>query len=135
MLKTVITLILSAATLLCLTSCGQPAENDAESSEVSVVPADISKETNDFTKTLIPLDYEEGEDIVSPYYRITKDDDGNMCYEVQVEGEDEPTQIPIDSVIYIVSDPSECRLEKVSFEYTPADGESEIIEQYRIFTI
>ena len=134
MLKNMIALALSVVTLLCLVSCSQPQENNPEVPEVSVIPADISKETTDFTKKLIPLVYQDGEEMESPYYRIVSDDEDNMCYEVQVEGESDPIQIPIDSVIYIVSDPADCRLEKVSFEYTPADGEPETIEQYRIFT-
>ena len=59
--------------------------------------------------------------------------DGELCYEVQVEGDDEPTQVPIDSVIYIVGSPEECKLEKVSFSYAQEGGEPEVIEQYRIY--
>ena len=60
-------------------------------------------------------------------------ENNELFYEVQPKGEDEPMRLPIDSVIYIVGSPEECKVEKVSFDYTPDGGETETIEQYRIY--
>lgn len=127
MFKKTIAISLSVATLLCLAACG-PKEEPA----ASIPPAEISDQAEEFSKPLVPLENREGEDVESPYYRITTVD-GELCYEVQVEGEDEPTQVPIDSVIYIVGSPEECKLEKVSFSYAQEGEEAETVEQYRIY--
>ena len=103
-----------------------------EEPAASIPPAEISDQAEEFSKPLVPLENREGEDVESPYYRISTVD-GELCYEVQVEGDDEPTQVPIDSVIYIVGSPEECKLEKVSFSYAQEGGEPEVIEQYRIY--
>lgn len=127
MFKKTIAISLSVATLLCLAACG-PKEEPA----ASIPPAEISDQAEEFSKPLVPLENREGKDVESPYYRISTVD-GELCYEVQVEGEDEPTQVPIDSVIYIVGSPEECKLEKVSFSYAQEGGEAETVEQYRIY--
>lgn len=127
MFKKTIAMSLSVAALLCLAACG-PAEDPT----VSIPPAEITDQAEEFSKPIVPLEPGEGEELESPYYRIATVD-GTLCYEVQVEGEDEPTQVPIDSVIYIVGSPQECKLEKVSFSYTQEGGEPEIVEQYRIY--
>ena len=127
MFKKMIAMFLSVTALMCLAAC-EPKEAPSE----SIPPAKISGKTEDFNKKLVPLKDRDGEDVESPYYRIATVD-GQLCYEVQVDGEDEPTQVPIDSVIYIVGSPDDCRLEKVSFEYTPEGGETELVEQYRIY--
>lgn len=127
MFKKTFTMAMSIAVLLCLAACGPKDEPAA-----SIPPAEITDQAEEFSKPLVPLENREGEDVESPYYRITTVD-GELCYEVQVAGEEEPTQIPIDSVIYIVGDSSECKLEKVNFSYTPEGGETESIEQYRIY--
>lgn len=125
--KTII-FILSIALLLGLSACTVKEESSAE----SIPSAEINGEEEQLSKKLVPLDYQEGEEVESLYYRINKVD-GQLCYEVQPEGEKERMQIPVDSVIYIVSSPDECRIEKVSFDYTPEDGETQTIEQYRIY--
>lgn len=127
MFKKVIAMSLSIAALMCLAACG-PKEKPA----ASITPAEIADQTEEFSKPLVPLEGREGEDVESPYYRVVTAD-GQVCYEVQVAGEEEPTQIPIESVIYIVGSANECKLEKVNFSYTPEGGETEIIEQYRIY--
>lgn len=127
MFKKIIAMFLSVATLMCLAAC-EPKESPSE----SIPPAEISEKTEDFNKRLVPLKDWDEEKAESPYYRITTVD-GQLCYEVQVDGEEKPTQVPIDSVIYIVGSPNECRLEKVNFEYTPEGGETELVEQYRIY--
>lgn len=127
MFKKTIAMSLSVAALLCLVACGS-----REDPAASIPPAEITDQAEEFSKPLVPLESREGEKVESPYYRITTVD-GTLCYEVQVEGEDEPTQVPIDSVIYIVSSPDECKLEKVSFSYAQEGGEPEVIEQYRIY--
>ena len=135
MSKKAIAMTLSIAALLCLAACGpttnpEPAPDPA----ASIAPAAITDQTEELSEKLIPLDYQEGEMGESPYYRIASVD-GQLCYEVQIEGEEERTQVPIDSVIYLVSSPEECRLEKVSFQYTPEGGETETVEQYRIYVL
>lgn len=127
MFKKVISMSLSIAALMCLAACG-PKEEPA----ASIPPAEITDQTEEFSKPLVPLEGREGEDVESPYYRVVTAD-GQVCYEVQVAGEEEPTQIPIESVIYIVGSANECKLEKVNFSYTPEGGETEVIEQYRIY--
>lgn len=127
MFKKTIAMSLSIAALLCLAACG-PKEEPA----ASIPPAEITGQSEEFSKPIVPLEAGEGEAVESPYYRIATVD-GTLCYEVQVEGEDEPTQVPIDSVIYIVGSPEECKLEKVSFSYTQEGGEPEVVEQYRIY--
>lgn len=123
------------ALVLCLGACSaqnsdQPQES--QQPEASIPPADISNTDEIFTKELEPLKYEDGEQMESPFYRVVNGDDG-LSYEVQPKGEDETLFLPIDSVIYIVGSPEECKIEKVSFDYTPEDGETETIEQYRIY--
>lgn len=127
MFKKVIAMSLSIAALMCLASCGPKKEPAA-----SIPPAEITDQTEEFSKPLVPLEGREGEDVESPYYRVVTAD-GQVCYEVQVAGEEKPTQIPIESVIYIVGSANECKLEKVNFSYTPEGGETEVIEQYRIY--
>lgn len=127
MFKKPIAMSLSIAALLCLAACG-PKEEPA----ASIPPAEITDQAEEFSKPIVPLEAVEGEELESPYYRIATVH-GTLCYEVQVEGEDEPTQVPIDSVIYIVGSPEECKLEKVSFSYAQKGGEPEVIEQYRIY--
>lgn len=127
MFKKTIAMSLSIAALLCLAACG-PKEEPA----ASIPPAEITGQSEEFSKPIVPLEAGEGEEVESPYYRIATVD-GTLCYEVRVEGEDEPTQVPIDSVIYIVGSPEECKLEKVSFSYTQEGGEPEVVEQYRIY--
>ena len=129
MFRKTIALSLSAAALLCLAACG-PQEGTAPP-EASVTPAEIGEQTEEFSKPLAPFKYQKGEEMESLYYH-TATVEGNLCYEVQPEGE-ERMQVPIDSVIYVVSDPSECRVEKVNFEYTREGGETEVMEQYRIY--
>lgn len=130
-----ITAAIIMALVLCLGACSaqnsdQPQES--QQPEASIPPADISNTDEIFTKELEPLKYEDGEQMESPFYRVVNGDDG-LSYEVQPKGEDEPLFLPIDSVIYIVGSPEECKVEKVSFDYTPEDGETETIEQYRIY--
>lgn len=127
MFKKMIAMFLAVAALMCLAAC-EPKESPTE----SIPPAEISEKTEALNKKLVPLKDRDGEKAESPYYRITTVD-GQLCYEVQVDGEEKPTQVPIDSVIYIVGSPNECRLEKVNFEYTPEGGETELVEQYRIY--
>lgn len=127
MFKKTLVMTLSIAALMCLAACGPKDEPAA-----SIPPAEITDQAEEFSKPLVPLENREGEDVESPYYRIATVD-GELCYEVQVAGEEEPTQIPIESVIYIVGSANECKLEKVNFSYTPEGGETEIIEQYRIY--
>lgn len=127
MFKKPIAMSLSVAALLCLAACG-PKEEPA----ASIPPAEITDQAEEFSKPMVPLEAVEGEELESPYYRIATVD-GTLCYEVQVEGEDEPTQVPIHSVIYIVGSPEECKLEKVSFSYAQEGGEPEVVEQYRIY--
>ena len=95
-------------------------------------PPDITDAAEDFTKELEPLKYKDGEQVESPFYRVISENN-ELFYEVQPKGEDKPMRLPIDSVIYIVGSPEECKVEKVSFDYTPDGGETETIEQYRIY--
>ena len=101
--KTII-FILSIALLLGLSACTVKEESSAE----SIPSAEINGEEEQLSKKLVPLDYQEGEEVESLYYRINKVD-GQLCYEVQPEGEKERMQIPVDSVIYIVSSPDESK--------------------------
>ena len=127
MFKKTIAMSLSVAALLCLAAC-VPKEEPA----ASIPPVEITDQAEEFSKPLVPLEAGEGEEVESPCYRLATVD-GTLCYEVQVEGEVEPTQVPIDSVIYIVGSPEECKLEKVSFSYAQEGGEPEVVEQYRIY--
>lgn len=120
---------------LCMTGCNSQGEDPAQGNQkptVSIPPADITDAVEDFTKELEPLKYEDGEQGESPFYRVVGENN-ELFYEVQPKGEDEPMRLPIDSVIYIVGSPEECKVEKVSFDYTPDGWETETIEQYRIY--
>lgn len=123
------------ALCLCMTGCNSQNADQAQGSQkpaVSIPPADITDAAEDFTKELDPLQYKDGEQVESPFYRVITENN-KLFYEVQPKGEDEPMRLPIDSVIYIVGSPEECKVEKVSFDYTPDGGETETIEQYRIY--
>ena len=123
------------ALCLCMTGCNSQGEDPAHGSQkpaVSIPPADITDAAEDFTKELEPLKYKDGEQVESPFYRVISENNV-LFYEVQPKGEDKPMRLPIDSVIYIVGSPEECKVEKVSFDYTPDGGETETIEQYRIY--
>lgn len=136
MFKKFISMFIAALFLLALAACApanqdQP-QMDEQSSSASIPPAEITDQTEDMTKELVPLEHEEGEQLESLYYRIVQND-GELNYEVQPKGEEKTMLLPMDSVIYIVSSPDECKVEKVSFQYKPDGGEAETIEQYRIY--
>ena len=123
------------ALCLCMTGCNSQGEDPAHGSQkpaVSIPPADITDAAEDFTKELEPLKYKDGEQVESPFYRVISENN-ELFEEVQPKGDDKPMRLPIDSVIYIVGSPEECKVEKVSFDYTPDGGETETIEQYRIY--
>ena len=145
-MKKVISMILAAAVIMSLAACGPKKNSEGSSSSgegatsgdgiTSVPSAAINNQQEEFTKKIVPLDFEPGESISgSLYYREGVGDDGPY-YEFQVEGEEEPTQVPVSQcVIYTVEDPADCKVSKVVFDYEIQGQEPQHIEQYRIFSI
>lgn len=139
-MKKTISVILAAITVISLAACGPKnnPEGGASSGDgvTSVPPAAINNQQEEFTKKIVPLDYEPGETISgSLYYREGVGNDGPY-YEFLVEGEEEPTQVPVSQcVIYTVEDPADCKVSKVVFDYEIQGQEPQHIEQYRIFSI
>lgn len=91
----------------------------------STEPITINSQEQEFVKTLSPVDYEEGEEYESLYYKTVMEE-GDICYEVKPEGED-PLRVPVDqSVIYGIQE-GDCSIEKVILK-----SDSEDIVQYRL---
>ena len=138
-MKKTISVILAATMVMSLAACGPKTnpEGSASSGEgvTSVPPAAINNQQEEFTKKIVPLNFEPGETISgSLYYKEGVGNDGPY-YEFQVEGEDKPTQVPVSQcVIYTVDDPADCKVSKVVFDYEIQGQETQHIEQYRIFS-
>lgn len=141
-MRKLISFLMIALMIVSLAACGKKAadssgtagSSDPGPMDGSYAAVSIENETNDYEKKLVPLDLIPGETTDgSLYYRsVVKDDE--VCYEIQPEGE-EPMTIPVSSaVIYVVENPEDCKVAKVSFDYV-VDGESEHVEQYRIFSL
>lgn len=139
-MKKTISVILAATMVMSLAACGPKTnpEGSASSGEgvTSIPPAAINNQQEEFTKKIVPLNFEPGETISgSLYYKEGVGNDGPY-YEFQVEGEDKPTQVPVSQcVIYTVDDPADCKVSKVTFDYEIQGQEPQHIEQYRIFSI
>lgn len=141
-MRKLIAFLMTALMIVSLAACGKKAADSSGAASSDPGPVDgsyaavsIENETNDYEKKLVPLDLIPGETTDgSLYYRsVVKDDE--VCYEIQPEGEEEPMTIPVSSaVIYVVENPEDCKVAKVSFDYV-VDGESEHVEQYRIFSL
>lgn len=138
-MKKTISMILAAAMAMSLAACGPGNHSDGSISKeegvTSIPPAAISNQQEEFTKKIVPLDYGPGEAVNgSPYYREGVGDDGPY-YEFQVEGDEEPTRVPVSQcVVYTVEDPADCKVSKVVFDYESQGQEAQRIEQYRIFS-
>lgn len=132
-------MILAAAMVMSLVACGPGNYSDGSISKekgvISIPPAAISNQQEEFTKKIVPLGYEPGEAVNgSLYYREGVGDDGPY-YEFQVDGKEGTTQVPVSQcVVYTVEDPADCKVSKVVFDYESQGQETQRIEQYRIFS-
>ena len=143
-MKKVIALTLTLMMLLSLAACGSKPNPDASGVDtsksnpepaISLPAASISGQEDEFTKKLVPVTYAEGEQVESLYYKSVVDG-GEVFYEIQPEGEEEPMRVPVASaVIYVVSTAEECQVVKTSFDYEVEGSEPARIDQYRIFAM
>lgn len=143
-MKKVIALTLTLMMILSLAACGGKPNPDASGVDtsksnpeptISLPAASISAQEDEFTKKLVPVTYAEGEQVESLYYKSVVDG-GEVFYEIQPEGEEEPMRVPVASaVIYVVSTAEECQVVKTSFDYEVEGSEPSRIDQYRIFAM
>lgn len=131
-------LILAVFALLLVGCSGSSSASSGSISEeketYTNTSATIENEENVFAKKLVPLDLEPGEEVDSLYYKFAMED-GDACYTVQPKDE-ELMKVPVNSsVIYLVNDPEGCKIEKVEFDFTLDGGETEHVEQYRIYSL
>lgn len=141
-MRKLISFLMTALMIVSLAACSKnPADSSGAGASSDPGPVDgsyaavsIENETNDYEKKLVPLDLIPGETTDGSLYYHSAVKDGEVCYEIQPEGEETMT-IPVSSaVIYVVENPEDCKVAKVSFDYV-VDGESEHVEQYRIFSL
>lgn len=141
-MKKLIVFLMTALMIVSLAACGKkPGDGSGAAGSSDPGPVDgsyaavsIENETNDYEKKLVPLDLIPGETTDGSLYYRSVIEDGEVCYEIRPEGE-EATTVPVSSaVIYVVENPEDCKVVKVSFDYV-VDGESEHVEQYRIFSL
>lgn len=143
-MRKLISFLMTALMIVSLAACGKnPADSSSSGAGASSDPGpvdgsyaavSIENETNDYEKKLVPLDLIPGETTDGSLYYRSVVEDGEVCYEIQPEGEETMT-IPVSSaIIYVVENPEDCKVVKVSFDYV-VDGESEHVEQYRIFSL
>lgn len=140
-MRKLIAFLMTALMIVSLAACGKKAADSSGAASSDPGPVDgsyaavsIENETNDYEKKLVPLDLIPGETTDGSLYYRSVAKDGEVCYEIQPEGEEIMT-VPVSSaVIYVVENPEDCKVVKVSFDYV-VDGESEHVEQYRIFSL
>lgn len=143
-MKKVIAFTLTLLMILSLAACGGRTHTNDSGSDtskldpepaISLPAASISGQEDEFTKKLVPVTYAEGEQVESLYYKSVVDG-GEVFYEIQPEGEEEPMRVPVASaVIYVVSTAEECQVVKTSFDYEVEGSEPARIDQYRIFAM
>lgn len=94
-------------------------------------PAIITSD-DEFNIPIVPLDYEDGDEVRGIYYRPVSVG-SETFYQVQPEGDAEPMLIPLGgSVIYGVETPDECSVKFVNIYVQ--EGESSFnVQQYQIF--
>lgn len=143
-MKKVIAFTLTLLMILSLAACGGRTHTNDSGSDtskldpepaISLPAASISGQEDEFTKKLVPVTYADGEQVESLYYKSVVDG-GEVFYEIQPEGEEEPMRVPVASaVIYVVSTAEECQVVKTSFDYEVEGSEPARIDQYRIFAM
>ena len=143
-MKKVSAFTLTLLMILSLAACGGRTHTNDSGSDtskldpepaISLPAASISGQEDEFTKKLVPVTYAEGEQVESLYYKSVVDG-GEVFYEIQPEGEEEPMRVPVASaVIYVVSTAEECQVVKTSFDYEVEGSEPARIDQYRIFAM
>lgn len=141
-MRKLIAFLMTALMIVSLAACGKKAadssgggaSSDPGTTDGSYAAVSIENEINDYEKKLVPLDLIPGETTDGSLYYRSVVEDGEVCYEIRPEGE-EAMIVPVSSaVIYVVENPEDCKVAKVSFDYV-VDGESEHVEQYRIFSL
>ena len=94
-MKKVIAFTLTLLMILSLAACGGRTHTNDSGSDtskldpepaISLPAASISGQEDEFTKKLVPVTYADGEQVESLYYKSVVDG-GEVCYEIQPEGE------------------------------------------------
>lgn len=81
---------------------------------------------------LAQVEYEEGEEQVSPFYKRGTGKEGTACYLVRLAGKTTDMEIPMDNTVIYTMDEGESYLEQIAFSME-INGEKMEIEQYRIY--
>lgn len=130
-------MVLGLAMVCSLTACKAeqkdlPTERNNPPADEKINVGEISEEKVMMNEKLAQVEYEEGEDQVSPFYKRGTSKEGTACYLVRLAGETADMEIPMDNTVIYTMDEGESYLEQIAFSME-IDGEKMEIEQYRIY--
>lgn len=123
-------MILGLAMVCSLAACKAeqktlPAEGNGSSADETINVGEISDEKVIMKEKLAQVEYEEGEEQVSPFYKRGTGKENTACYLVRLAGAAADTEIPMDNTVIYTMDEGESYLEQIAFSME--------IEQYRIY--
>ncbi len=130
-------MILGLAMVCSLTACKAeqttfPTDGNEPPADEKINVGEISEEKVMMNEKLAQVEYEEGEEQVSPFYKRGTGKEGTACYLVRLAGETTDMEIPMDNTVIYTMDEGESYLEQIAFSME-IDGEKMEIEQYRIY--
>ena len=130
-------MVLGLAMVCSLTACKAeqkdlPTERNNPPADEKINVGEISDEKVMMNEKLAQVEYEEGEEQVSPFYKRGTGKEGTACYLVRLAGKTTDMEIPMDNTVIYTMDEGESYLEQIAFSME-INGEKMEIEQYRIY--
>lgn len=130
-------MILGLAMVCSLTACKAeqttlPTDGNEPPADEKINVGEISDEKVMMNEKLAQVEYAEGEEQVSPFYKRGTGKEGTACYLVRLAGKTTDMEIPMDNTVIYTMDEGESYLEQIAFSME-INGEKMEIEQYRIY--
>jgi len=143
--KNVLLLLIIAVLMLCLIACDVKTSTETASLAVpdpskavqeSVVPdddpiSDLVPGEVELHEPILPLEFEEGEDVDNPYYKRTVNEDGIPSYLVKNATTGQPNYLPMGQTVIYAGDYESCFYERYTITYKQGD-EYRSMTQYQL---
>lgn len=138
MKKILFVCLLSCLSLFSLASCSPQETPEPPSESETVVTGATTGVVTDFQssdtelhETIVPWEFEEGEEVDNLYYCRTVSDNGVPVYAVERASDNQVVYLPMSQTVVYASESENCYFERTTLTYA-LDGEPKEVVQYQL---
>lgn len=115
-----------------LTPSDLSSDSEVDTSTASDVVEDFSTSEAELHEPILPMEFEDGEDVDNPYYKRTVDENGKPAYLVTNGTTGQPQYLPMGQTVIYSGDYEDCFYERYTITYK-INGEYRSMVQYQLY--